>query len=181
MDQYLAILMVAVVAAAFFLISYYRRWKLMPTCDRFAMRYCDLADSVLTDDSATASLHVEALGGDLLRMKPLEEQTMLMREILGKPVDDAVLAAMRDLYLLRDDIQARASNGSLSKNKYNAITNQLFDSANTFFSILNHPDATFSQKDLDNFHYYLQNQKHIRNVTLPSIVSKDCSEKITVM
>ncbi len=180
MDRYLAILVVAVIAAAFFLISYYRSWKLMPTCDRFAECYCDLADSVLTDDSVQASLKVEVLGGGLLRIRPMEEQTVLIREIFSRPVDDDILAAMRELYFLRDDIQSRASNGSLSKNKYNAITNQLFNSANAFFSMIAHPEETFSKKDLDNFHYYLNNQKHIRNVTLSSIVSKKCRAVIAV-
>jgi len=178
MDRYLAILAVAAMAAIFFLISYYRKRKLMPACDRFAMRYCSLADSVLPNDSAAARLNVEALGGGLMRVRPMEEQSEIIREILGKPVDDEILAAIRELYFLRDDIQTRASNGSLSKDRYNAITNQLFEAANTFFLILNEPDATISQKDLDNFHYFLNEQKHIRNVTLPSIVSKSCGATI---
>ena len=41
-----------------------------------------------------------------------------------EPIDDRALASIRELYLLRDDIQAQASNGSFSKDKYNAITNQ---------------------------------------------------------
>jgi hypothetical protein len=161
-------------------VSYYRKRKLYPICDRFAARYCALADSVLDDLSSTAKLKVEALGGGMLKMKPFEQQPPEIQTILEKQLGNDVLESVRDLYFLRDDVQSHASNGSFSKDKYNAITNQLFDSAKAFFSIITSPKEIFSQKDMDNFHYYLNKQKHIRNVTLPSIVSKTCRDKIAV-
>ena len=180
MEQYLAMLLVAAVASILLLVSYYRKRKLYPICDRFAARYCELADSVLGDLSGAANLRVEVLDGGMLRMRPIEQQPPEIQEVLKKEVGDDALAIMRDLYFLRDDVQAHASNGSFSKEKYNAITNQLFDSANTFFAMITNPEDTFSKKDLDDFHYYLNNQKHIRNVTLSSIVSKTCKAVIAV-
>lgn len=180
MEQYLAMLLVAAIAATFLLVSYYRKLKLYPVCDRFATRYCELADSVLDDLAGTANLRVDVLDGGMLCMKPFEEQPYAIQALLKKEVGGDALAIMRDLYMLRDDVQTHASNGSFSKEKYNAITNQLFDSANTFFSIITNPEETFSKKDLDNFHYYLNKQKHIRNITLPSIVSKSCQAAIAV-
>jgi len=180
MQQYLAMLLVAITAAAFYGVHYYRRRKLDPVCDRFAICYCELADSVLKDLSSTADLRVAVLDGGMLQMMPLEAQPPEIQAIFEKKLDENVLALMRELYFLRDDIQSRASNGSFSKDKYNAITNQLFDSASTFFTIIDNPETTFSRKDLDDFHYYLQKQKHIRNVTLPSIVSKACCTAIAV-
>lgn len=180
MGQFYALLAVAVTAGIFVLISYYRKQKIYPICDRFATRYCELSDRVLNDLSCTAELAVEALGGDMLRMKPLSEQPLEIQMLFQKPVDSATLGIVRELYILRDEIQSHASNGNLSKDKYNAITNQVFDTVNTFLSMINRPQETFSKKDLDNFHYYLHKQKHIRNVTLPSIVSKACVEAIAV-
>ncbi len=178
MNQFLAILAVAAMAAVFLLISYHRKSALHPACDRFAKRYCELADGFLDDLDCTASLNVEVLDGGALRMRPIEEQPAALRPVLEKPVNDDVIAIMRDLYMLRDDIQARASNGSMSKNHYNAILNQLYVSVDTFLAIIQNPDKTFSPKDLEQFHYFLQKQRHIRNITLPAIVSKTCREEI---
>jgi hypothetical protein len=180
MTQMLSLLTVAVMAGVFLLISYYRKRRMHPLCDRFAGRFCELADGVLPHLECGASLLVEPAGEGALRMRPPVQQPEEIRAVLGHPVGEDDLEALRDLYFLRHEIQSHASNGSLAKDKYNAITNQLFDSVNTFLAIINHPEATFSQKDLDNFHYFLQKQKHIRNVTLPSIVSKTCGSAIFV-
>ena len=175
-----ALLTVAAMAGIFVFISYYRKWKVNPICDKFATRYCELADLVLPDLSCTAELAVEAIGGGLMRLKPLEEQPPQIQALMRKPADEVVIKLLRELYFLRDEIQAHASNGNLSKDKYNAITNQTYDTANIFFSVISHPEDTLSQNDIDNFHYYLQRQKHIRNVTFPSIVSKACAAAIAV-
>jgi len=180
MSELLAVPIVAVMAGIFLLISYYRRHKMHPVCDRFAERYCQLADSVLPELECGESLLVVSAGNGALRMRPAAQQPECIRTVLAHTAGEDALEALRDLYFLRHEIQSHASNGSLAKDKYNAITNQLYDSANTFLAMINHPDTTFSQKDLDNFHYFLQKQKHIRNVTLPSIVSKTCGAAISV-
>ena len=89
-----------------------------------------------------------------------------------------MLSDLRDLFFLRDEIQSQASNGNFSKDKYNAITNQLFDSLNLYLSLLNNPTQVLSTKDLDQIHYFLQKQTHIRTVSLPSIVSRACAESL---
>lgn len=180
MDQYLAMLLVAAVAGVFLWISYYRKRKLHPLCDRFAERFCALADGALPNLECGASLVAEPTWDGGFRIRPPEGQPEAIRTVLEKPVGGDVLEALRELYLLRDEIQAQASNGSFSKDRYNAVTNQLFNSANMFFTVINNPEATYSQKDLDYFHYFLNKQKHIRNVTLPSIVSKTCGAAISV-
>lgn len=180
MQQLYALLIVAATAGIFVLIHYYRKRKVFPLCDKFAARYCELADRVLPGLDCEAELAVETIGGGLLRLKPAEEQPPEIQAVLRAPVDDAIIAMLRELYFLRDDIQSHASNGNLSKDKYNAITNHIFDTINSFLAVVSHPQDTISQKELDNFHYCLHMQKHIRNVTLPSIVSKDCAQTIAV-
>lgn len=175
-----ALLTVAAMAGIFVFISYYRKWKVYPICDKFAARYCELADMVLPDLSCADELAVEGIGGEMLRIRPIEEQPPQIQVLMRNSVDEAIIKLLRELYFLRDEIQSHASNGNLSKDKYNAITNHTYDTANIFFSVIAHPEETLTQKDLENFHYYLHKQKHIRNVTFPSIVSKACAEAIAV-
>ncbi len=180
MEQYLAMLLVVLVAAAFYGVSYLKKKRLFPLCDRFAQCYCELADQMLSGVDCKASLNFQRMDGDLIRVCPPEEQPEAIREIMAKPADDSALSKVRELFFLRDEIQSHASNGSFAKDKYNAITNQLFEALNTYLSIINNPLQLFSQKELDYFHYYLQKQAHIRNVTLPSIVSRNCAASIAV-
>ena len=180
MEQFLAILLVAVVAAAFYGVSLLKRKKLDPACDRFAQTYCALADRLLENHGTQAKLATEALDGGLFRILPMLAQPEELRRALQKPIDDAMLASVRELFLLRDQIQSEASNGSFAKDKYNAITNQVFDSMNAYLSILQNHTQLISQKDLDQFHYVLQKQKHIRNVTLASIASRACAAQIAI-
>ncbi|MEA4939254.1 MAG: hypothetical protein VB091_06680 [Christensenella sp.] len=178
MEQFLAILVVLVVAAAFYGISYLRKKRLYPTCDQFARRYCEIADRLLADVDEQVNLQVVSLDGGLCQLKPLEQQSKAAQAALQKSVDDAMLSDLRDLFFLRDEIQSQASNGNFSKDKYNAITNQLFDSLNLYLSLLNNPAQVLSTKDLDQIHYFLQKQTHIRTVSLPSIVSRACAESL---
>ncbi len=180
MDQYLAMLVVVVVAAMFYGVSYLKKRKMHPLCDRFALSYCALADRLLDEKDGSNNLRVEKLDGGLVRVLPPEQQTPALRAALEKTIDKDVLEILRELYMLRDEIQAEASNGSFSKDKYNAITNQTFDSLNIYLSIVKDPLQTISEKDLDQFHYFLQKQKHIRNVTLPAIVSRSCAARIAI-
>lgn len=181
MEQLYALLVVAATAGVFILIHYYRKRKVFPLCDKFAARYCELTDRVLSGLSCEAELAVETIGGDLLRLRPIGEQPPEIQALLNVPIDDTIKAMLRELYFLRDDIQSHASNGNLSKDKYNAITNHLFNTVNSFLAVISRPQDTISKKELDSFHYCLHMQKHIRNVTLPSIVSKDCARAITVL
>lgn len=180
MEQFLAILLVAVVAAAFYGVSFLKKKKLDPACDRFAQTYCALADRLLEDHGIQDILATEALDGGLFRILPMQAQPEEIRRALQKPIDDAMLASVRELFLLRDQIQSEASNGSFSKDKYNAITNQVFESMNAYLSILQNHTQLISQKDLDQFHYVMQKQKHIRNITLASIVSRACAAQIAI-
>ena len=180
MDQLLAILLVAVVAAAFYGVSLLKKGKMFPACDRFALTYCELVDRLIEHHGTQTKLATESLDGGLLRILPVDDQPEEMKRVLQKPIDDAVLTSMRELFLLRDQIQSEASNGSFAKDKYNAITNQIFDSLNAFLSIIQNPNQLISEKDLDQFHYVLQKQNHIRNVTLPTIVSRACVEQISI-
>ena len=180
MEQFLAILVVVVVAAAFYGISYLRKRKLYPVCDQFAKRYCELSNHLLAGLDAQTNLSVLPSDGGLYQLRPLEQQSQAVQVALKKSVDDEILAGLRELFFLRDEIQAQASNGNFSKDKYNAITNQLFDSLNLYLSILSNPAQVFSKKDLEQIHYYIQKQAHIRNVTLPNIVSQSCAASIAV-
>ena len=181
MEKYFAILVVAVVAAAFYGVSYLKKRKMYPSCDRFAEEYCKLADRLLDSHGTSEHLLGESLDGGLVRILPLQEQPEAIQSALQKPIDEAVLASVRALYFLRDDIQAQASNGSFSKDTYNAITNQVFDSLAAYLSILQNPSQLISQKDMDQFHYMLQKQSHIRNVTLAAIVSRSCAVRIAIV
>lgn len=180
MEQFLAILVVVTVAALFYGVSILKKRKLTPLCDRFAFRYCELADQMLNDRDCKESLRVEARDGGLLGIRPLAEQPEAIQAILKKPVEDSVLDGIRELFFLRDEIQSQASNGNFSKDRYNAITNQLFNSFNAYLSVISDQTQTLSQKDLDEVHYFLQKQSQIRNVALPSIVSRDCAAKIAI-
>lgn len=180
MERYLAMLAVAAVAAIFYGVSYLKKRKMFPNCDKFALLYCDLVDSLLDDRNSKANLNVETLDGGLFQIRPMEQQPEAIRAAFDKPVGNGVLASLRELYFLRDEIQAEASNGSFSKDKYNAITNQLYDSLNIFLSIVKDPAQTISAKDLEQFHYFFQNQTHIRKVTLPAIVSRACAAQISL-
>lgn len=181
MEKYFAMLVVAAVAAAFYGVSYLKKKKMHPSCDRFATEYCGLADRLLDNYGAQATLATQALDGGLFQLLPAESQPLEIQHALQKPVDDAVLVSIRSLYLLRDEIQAQASNGSFAKDKYNAITNQVFDSLNDYLSILQEPTQMLSQKDLDQFHYVLHKQKHIRNITLAAITSRACAAQIAIV
>ena len=181
MEKYFAMLVVAVVAAAFYGVSYLKKKKMYPSCDRFAEEYCKLADRLLENHGTKERLLGESLDGGLVRILPLQEQSEAIQTALQKPIDEAVLASVRELYFLRDDIQAQASNGSFAKDKYNAITNQVFDSLNAYLSIIQDPSQLISQKDMDQFHYMLQKQSHIRNVTLAAIVSRSCAVRIAIV
>ena len=75
MEQFLAILVVLVVAAAFYGISYLRKKRLYPTCDQFARRYCEIADRLLADVDEPVNLQVVTLDGGLCQLKPLEQQS----------------------------------------------------------------------------------------------------------
>lgn len=180
MEQYVAMLVVAVVAAVFIGISYLKKKKMYPNCDRFAQLYCGLADRMLDELSNKEKLNVETLDGGLFQIRPLDQQPEAIRTALQKPVDAEALETLRELYFLRDEIQAEASNGSFSKDKYNAITNQLYDSLTTYLSLVKDASQEVSSKDLDQFHYFYQKQKHIRNVTFPAIVSRACAARIAI-
>ncbi|MDD4311223.1 MAG: hypothetical protein PHW41_01930 [Eubacteriales bacterium] len=180
MDQFLAILLVIAVAAAFYGVSLLKVRKMHPLCDKFATAYCELTDRLLDERNISSSLSVEKMDGGLNRLRPIEQQPEAIRAALSKTIDETVIDAMRDLFFLRDSIQSHASNGSFAKDKYNAITNQIFNSLNTYLSIVKDPSLLFSDKDLEQLNYFLQKQKHIRNVTLPSIVSHDCATKIAI-
>ncbi len=180
MEKYLAMVVVAIVAAAFYGVSYLKKKKMYPACDRFAQTYCALVDRLLDHLDTAETLQTEQLDGMLFRIFPIEDQPERIRAALSKQIDDSVLSSMRELYFLRDDIQAQASNGSFSKEKYNAITNQVFDSLNSYLSILQDPNQLISKNELDQFHYVLQKQKHIRNTTLAAIVSRPCAEQIAI-
>lgn len=181
MEKYLAMLVVALVAAAFYGVSHLKKKKLYPVCDRFAKEYCSLADRLVDNHGTQVKLATQALDGGLLQPLPAESQPEEIRHALKKSIDDAVYASVRELFLLRDEIQAQASNGSFAKDKYNAITNQVFDSLNAYLSILQDPAQILSQKDLDQFHYVLQKQKHIRNITLAAITSRTCAAEIAIV
>lgn len=178
MEQFLAILVVLVVAAAFYGVSYLRKRKLIPICDQFARRYCEIADRLLIGTGEPVSLSVTEMGGGLCQLCPIDQQPQPAQAALQRSVDDEMLSGLRELFFLRDEIQAQASNGNFSKDKYNAITNQLFDSLNLYLSIVKNPAQVLSIKDLQQIHYFLQKQKQIRNVALPSIVSRSCAESI---
>lgn len=180
MEKYLAMLLVALVAGAFYGVSYLKKKKMDPICDRFAETYVALMDRLLDGHGTQESLMTETLDGGLVRILPVEEQPEEVRAALLRPVDDAVLASVRELYFLRDDIQAQASNGSFSKDKYNAITNQIFDSLNIYLAMLQDPTQIISRKDMEQFHFVLQKQKHIRNRTLAAIVSAACAAHIAI-
>ena len=180
MGQYLAMLAVAAIAAVFYGVSILKKRKMYPNCDRFATLYCEVADCLLEEKNSQACLNVETLDGGLFRIRPEEEQPEAIRTILKGEADAFLMANLREMYYLRDEIQAEASNGSFSKDKYNAITNQLFDSLNTFLSIIKEPTQMLSAKDLEQFHYFLQKQAHIRNVTLRAIVSRECAARIAI-
>lgn len=180
MEKYLAMLVVALVAGAFYGVSYLKKKKMFPACDRFAETYCALMDRLLDDRGTQQSLLTESQDGGLLRILPVADQPEALRSMMQKPIDDAMLASVRELYFLRDDIQAQASNGSFSKDKYNAITNQVFDSLNAYLAILQDPTQLISKKDLEQFQYVLQKQKHIRNTTLAAIVSGACAARIAI-
>lgn len=180
MDKYFAMLIVAAVAAAFYGVSYLKKRKMYPLCDRFAIEYCDLADRLLQHSFTQQSLATEKMDGGLFRILPIQDQPEEIQNALKRPIDDEVLASVRNLFLLRDEIQAQASNGSFSKDKYNAITNQIFESLNSYLSIIQDQTQFLSQNDLDQFHYVLHKQKHIRNTTLSAIVSRLCAARIAV-
>lgn len=180
MDQLLAILLVGVVAAAFYGVSYQKKKAMYPDCDRFAEQYCELANRLLDDTTDISQLKTTPLSGGLYQIQPLEQQPDEIRKALQKTVDTEMLTILRELFLLRDEIQAKASNGSFAKDKYNAITNQVYESINLYLSILKDPSQVLSQKDIDQFHYFYQKQQHIRNVTLRAIVSNDCALKIAI-
>ena len=180
MDQFLAILLVVAVAAAFYGVSLLKVRKMHPLCDQFATTYCELADRLLDDKNITSGISVEKLDGGWNRIRPLEQQPEPIRAALRKTIDDSVIDTMRDLFFLRDSIQSQASNGNFSKDKYNAITNQTYNSLNTYLSIVKDPSLLFSDKDLEQLNYFLQKQIHIRNVTLPYIVSRSCAAKIAI-
>ena len=102
MDKYLAMLIVAAVAAAFYGVSYLKKRKMYPLCDRFAIEYCDLADRLLEHTSAQQSLATEKLDGGLFRILPMQDQSEEIQSALKRPIDDAVLASVRNLFLLRE-------------------------------------------------------------------------------
>lgn len=180
MEQFLAILVVVVVAAAFYGISYLRKRRLYPVCDRFAQRYCEMADRLLAGLSEQTNLSVSSLDGGLYQLRPLDDQPSEAKAALQRPLDDELIAGLRELFFLRDEIQSQASNGNFSKDKYNAITNQTYDSLNLYLSIISNPAQVLSKKDLEQLHYFLQKQTHIRNVTFPNIVSRSCAAGIAV-
>ena len=181
MEKYLAMLVVALVAAAFYGVSYLKKKKLFPICDRFAKEYCSLADRLIDNRAVQEKLATQALDGGLFQPLPAESQPEEIQRVLQRPIDDTVLVSVRELFLLRDEIHAQASNGSFAKDKYNAITNQVFDSLNAYLSILQNPTQILSQKDLDQFHYVLHKQKHIRNITLAAITSHACAAEIAIV
>ena len=180
MEQFLAILVVALVAAAFYGISYFRKKKIYPDCDRFALQYCRLSDRLLDEGTSSSDLAVDMMSGGLYQIRPIEQQPEGVRNALQKAIDQETLDTLRELFLLRNEIQSKASNGSLAKDKYNAITNQIYESLHTFLSIVKDPTQFITQKELDYFNYFLLNQKHIRNVTLAAIVSRACAEQIAL-
>ena len=180
MEKYLAMIVVAVVAAMFYGVSYLKKTKMYPNCDKFAQLFCELADRLLVEPDGKANLNVETLDGGLFQIRPSEEQSESIRNAMQKPLDDEVMSALRELFFLRNEIQAEASNGSFSKDKYNAITNLLYDSLNTYLAIIKDPSQYISAKDLEQFHYYFQKQTYIRNTTLPAIVSRACAARIAI-
>ncbi len=180
MEQFLAILLVLAVAAAFYGVNFLKKKKMYPACDKFAQLYCELADNLLDDLHGMANLNVETLAGGLFQIRPMNQQPEAIRSAFAKTIDEDVLAKLRELFFLRDEIQAEASNGSFAKDKYNAITNQLFDSINTYLSIIKDPTQNLSSKDLEQFHFFMQKQVHIRNITFPAVVSRSCAAGIAV-
>lgn len=180
MERYLAILVVLIVAALFYGVSILKKRRLTPLCDRFAFTYCALADRMLDDLNCKETLRVDTQDGGLIRIRPLAEQPEALQAILKKPVDDSALAEIRELFFLRDEIQSHASNGSFSKDKYNAITNQLYESLHTVLSVVKNPSQIISQKDLDQIHYFINKQAHIRNITLAAVVSRACGARIAI-
>lgn len=96
------------------------------------------------------------MSGGLYQILPLEQQALAIQKALQKTIDPEMLTLLRELFMLRDEIQSKASNGSFAKDKYNAITNQVYESINLYLSVLKDPSQVLSQKDIDQIHYFYQ-------------------------
>ena len=91
MEQFLAILLVAAVAAAFYGVSYQKKKAMYPDCDRFAEQYCELANRLLDGTNDTSQLKTMPLSGGVYRLQPLEQQTMEIQKALQKTIDTEIL------------------------------------------------------------------------------------------
>lgn len=183
MEQFLGILLVSLVVAALIGISYLRKKRVGPNLDAFAEAFCEAADHVLGTPYAYGSawLATETTADGFLRIAPMEQQSELIRELFEKGVDEYCMDRLETMYRQRSKAQETLSGINMFSKRLNPVLNDSYDLLNEFLAFIHQTDASFSRGTLDRFHYFLHEQKHIRNVSLASFVTEGCKQRITLV
>lgn len=179
-NNWVGMLIVAVVAFSILGISAYRKRRIDPQLETFAQAYCEAADHVLGGPHRMegAWLATETTADGLLRLAPLDQQPEALRQLLQQGVDDYVMERLGVMHAARCKAQETLSGINFFSKRINPIVNTTYDQINEFLTLVLHPDVVFDQKNLDQFHYFLHQQGHIRNVALGSVLPEHAKQKI---
>lgn len=179
-NNWIGMLIVAVVALSILGISAYRKRRVDPQLETFAQAYCEAADHVLGGPHGLESawFATETTADGQLRLAPLDQQPEALRQLLQQGVDDYVMERLQAMHAARCKAQETLSGINFFSKRINPIVNTTYDQINEFLALVLHPDAVFDQKRLDQFHYFLHQQGHIRNVALASVLPEHAKRKI---
>ncbi|MEG1524179.1 MAG: hypothetical protein RRZ24_02105 [Clostridia bacterium] len=175
-----AITIVAGLAILFWWLSSLRVKKLHVHTDLFAKALCEAADHVMLQPSTTEKLQYTTDDHGDICVLPESDQPQGIRQLIARGVDEYIIDRMHTLYQMREEAQSLLTSVTLVGNKYNAVLNRCYDLTNLFFSFLDDPSRLTTQKELEDFHFFLQKQDYLRNVTLASIVSEACKQEISI-
>ena len=178
MQDWVAILIVAVFAGILTLLSTLHVKRVRVFTDQFARAFCQAYDHVLPAIDITETLRYETMDGGVIRVLPASEQPEPIRGLLEHGVDGYIMDCLREMYTQRDQAQALLTSVNLIEKKYNAVLNHCYDLANLFYSFVADPSKLTTKEDYNVFSAYLNKQSFLRNTTLPSIISDACRKEI---
>lgn len=176
--QVFTVVIVGAMAAFLWWLSTLRAKKIQQFTDPYAEAFCKAADHVLGTSPINASLNYEKVEGGQIHVRPVEDQPEIIQEIVRRGVDAYALSQINDMYLYRDKAQELLTTVNLIGKRYNMVMNHTYSLTNLFFTVLADITMIKSEKDLDDFHSYLQKQEYLRTSALASITSEACQKRI---
>ncbi|MEG1547436.1 MAG: hypothetical protein RR527_01690 [Clostridia bacterium] len=181
MREWLAILAVAVITIVILALTELRKKRIAPYCDAFALAFCEAAEHVLPRHLAAQSLAYAVNEAGKINVLPLDEQPDALRAVFSQQVDEYAMQRFRVMHDQRINAQKLLTGFNLIDKKYNACLNHCYDLMNLFLSALEDFSVIVEKKDIEDIESFLYKQRHLRTVTLASIITPACREKLDLL